>query len=207
MAELEPRYVLPSRRYFSEVITPGIHASVKYHISELLRSTHYVSVTTDIWSSTHSHHSFMSLTAHFILSSSMEKKHVMLSAWKFNETHCTDNISAAILSHIQSWEIEEKLVCVLRDNAANMIAGMRVANIPSLPCLAHSLQLIIKDGVLFQPAVQQLLSCARSIVGHYHRSNVAFQTFQKIQLQLGLPEHCLIQDVATRWNSSYYMLE
>jgi len=82
MAELEPRYVLPSQRYFSEVIIPGIHASVKYHISELLKSTDYVSVTTDIWSSTHSHHSFMSLTAHFILSSSMEKKHVMLSARK-----------------------------------------------------------------------------------------------------------------------------
>ena len=128
MAELEPRYVLPS---LSEIIIPGIHASVKYHISELLRSTDYVSVTTDIWSSTHSHHSFMSLTAHFILSSSLEKKHVMLSAWKFNETHCADNISAAILS--QSWEIEEKLVCVLRDNAANMIAGMRVAPYHALP--------------------------------------------------------------------------
>ena len=69
-------------------------------------------------------------------------------------------------------------MCVLRDNAANMIAGMHVANVPSLPCLAHTLQLIIKDGVLLQPAVQQLLSCARSIVGHYHRSNVAFQTFK-----------------------------
>ena len=101
MAELEPRYVLPSRRYFSEVIIPSMHANVKHHISELLSSTDHVSVTTDIWSSSHSHHSFMSLTAHFIVSS-MEKKHVMLSAWKFDQSHNADNISAAILSHIQS---------------------------------------------------------------------------------------------------------
>ena len=206
MALIEPRYTLPSRRYFSEVMIPAIYSKVKHHVSQLLSSTTYVSVTTDAWSSTYSHHSFMSLTAHFI-TDTMEKKDLMLSAWQFDESHTADNISVALLSHIQSWDIEEKLVCAVRDNAANMIAGMRVAHIPSLPCLAHSLQLIIKNGVFHQPAVQQLLSCARSIVGHYHRSNTAFQLFAKIQSQLDLPKHCLIQDVPTRWNSSYYMLE
>lgn len=32
MAELEPRYVVPSRRYLSDVIMPGIHAKVKHHV-------------------------------------------------------------------------------------------------------------------------------------------------------------------------------
>ena len=49
-----------------------------------------------------------------------------------------------------------------------MIAGMNCANLKSLSNFAHSLQLNIKDGVLTQPAVQQLLSTARSLVGHYH---------------------------------------
>ena len=30
---------------------------------------------------------------------------------------------------------------------------------------------------------------------------------REIQLKLGKPEKKLIQDVATRWNSTYYMLE
>ena len=60
--------------------------------------------------------------------------------------------------------------------------------------------------MLLQPAVVQLLSCARLIIGHYHRSNMAFNTFRQIQSQLNLPAHRLIQDVATYWNSSYYML-
>ena len=85
-----------------------------------------------------------------------------------------------------------KGVCVLRDNGSNMIAGMNIANMKSLSSLAHSLQLIIKDGILMQPAVQQLLNTARSLVGHYHCSNVAFQTFRQIQSQLKLPEHVLI---------------
>ena len=68
MAEVEPKYALPSRHYFSESVIPSIDAKVKYQVSELLKSTNYVTVTTDIWSIAYSHHSFMSLTAHFIIS-------------------------------------------------------------------------------------------------------------------------------------------
>ena len=207
VAALEPRFFLPSRRYLSEVVIPEVHAKVKHGITELLQSAKYISLTTDIWTSTNCHHSFLSLTAHFIACTSMEKKDVMLASWLFDECHTGANISAAILSHVQTWEIEEKAVCVVCDNAANMVSGLRTANVASLPCLAHSLQLIIKDGVLSQPAVVQLLNCARSLVGHYHRSNVAFNTFRQIQSQLNLLEHVLIQDIVTRWNSSYYMLE
>ena len=207
LAELEPRYVLPSRRQFSEVLIPEIFTKVKHRISDLLRLASYITLTTDIWSSTNCSHSFLSLTAHFIVESNMEKKDVMLCAWRFDESHTGNNISGAILSHVRQWDIEDKIVCVLRDNASNMVAAMNSANLKSLPCLAHSLQLIIKDGVLMQPAVQKLLTTARSLVGHYHRSNSSFQNFKKIQSQLNLPDHVLIQDVTTRWNSSYYMLE
>ena len=189
------------------MVIPEIYAKVKHKITELLQSAKYISLTTDIWTSTNCHHSFLSLTAHFIVCASMKKKDVMLTSWLLDESHTGANISATVLSRIQAWEIEEKVVCVVRDNAANMVSGLNIANLTSLPCLAHSLQLIIKDGVLLQPAVVQLLSCARSLVGHYHRSNVAFNTFRQIQSQLNLPAHVLIQDVTTRWNSSYYMLE
>ena len=74
VAALEPRYSLPSRRYLSEVVIPEIHAKVKHGITELLQSAKYISLTTDIWTSTNSHHSFLSLTAHFIVCTSMEKK-------------------------------------------------------------------------------------------------------------------------------------
>ena len=148
MANLEPRYSLPSRRYLSEVVIPEIHSKVKHRITELIQSAKYISLTTDIWTSTNCHHSFLSLTAHFIVCPSMEKKDVMLTLWLFDESHTGANISSAILSRMQSWEIEEKVVCVVRDNAANMFAGLNIVNVASLPCLAHSLQLIIKDGVL-----------------------------------------------------------
>ena len=145
VAELDSRFVLPSR--------PEIHAKAKFKVTELLQSTKYISMTTDIWTSTNCHHSFLSLTAHFVVPKTMEKKDIMLSAWQFDESHTGANISAAALSRIQEWDIEEKIVCILRDNASNMLSGLNIANITSLPCLAHTLQLIIKNGVLLQQSV------------------------------------------------------
>ena len=74
VAELDSRFVLPSRCYLSEVVVPEIHAKTKFKITELLQSTKYVSMTTDIWTSTNCHHFFLSLTAHFGVPKSMEKK-------------------------------------------------------------------------------------------------------------------------------------
>ena len=74
--------------------------------------------------------------------------------------------------------------------------------------LCHAFSAInCKGYVLTQLAIYQLLSTARSLVGHYHQSNPAFKTFCKIQSQLDLPEHELIEDLSTTWKSSYYMLE
>ena len=136
----------------------------------------------------------------------MKKKDVMLTSWLLDESHTGANVSATILSRIQAWEIEEKVLCVVQDNVDNKASGLNIANLTSLPCLAHSLQLIIKNGVLSQTAVVQLLRCVRSLVGHYHCSHVAFNTFRQIQSQLNLPAHVLIQDLTPHWNSSYYIM-
>ena len=164
VAELDSRFVLPSRRYLTEVVVPEIHAKAKFKVTELLRSTKYISMTIDIWTSTNCHQSFHNLTAHFVVPKTVEKKDVMLSAWQFDESHTGANISAAVLSRVQEWDIEKKIICILHDNASNMVSGLNIANITSLPCLAHTLQLIIKDGILLQQSVVQLLSCARSLV-------------------------------------------
>ena len=81
------------------------------------------------------------------------------------------------------------------------------SGVPSITCLAHSLQCVIHDGVLAQKDVQDLLAVGRKIVGHYKHSNVAFHLLQRIQAQLELKVCPLFQDEPTSWNSSYYMLK
>ena len=48
LAELEPRYVLPNCRQFSEVLIPEIFTKVKRGISELLSLVSYVTLTTEV---------------------------------------------------------------------------------------------------------------------------------------------------------------
>ena len=95
----------------------------------------------------------------------------------------------------------------MRDNGSNFVAGLRDAGIPNIPCLAHTLLLVVKDGCLAQPAVVDLTAKARKLVGHYKHSNIALQSLLKIQEQLGLSPKRLIQDEPTRWNTTFYMLQ
>ena len=72
------------------------------------------------------------------------------------------------------------MLYIMRDNRSNFVAGLRDAGIPNIPCLAHTLQLVVKDGCLAQPAVVDLTAKARKLVGHYKHSNIALQSLLKI---------------------------
>ena len=62
-----------------------------------------------------------------------------------------------ITNCLQALGIAEKLHVVVRDNGSNFVAGLRDDNIP---CLAHTLQLVVKDGCLAQPCVSALTAMA-----------------------------------------------
>jgi len=52
---------------------------------------------------------------------------------------------------------------------------------------------VIKDGCPAQPCVSTLTALGRKLVGHYNHSNLACEALQKIQEQLGCPQHRLIR--------------
>ena len=202
---LEPRYKLPSRRYFTEVAIPDMYQGVREAMLEFLDQVDYISCTTAIWSSV-AQDSMLSLTAHCVLSD-FNKISCVLQSAAFNDSYTGENIANLIITSLQSWNLEEKLVCIVRDNASSFVAGLRDADIPNIPCLSHTLQLVIDDGVLAQPCGVSLLAAGRRLVGHFKRSNVNVHALGRIQERLGLKKHRLIQDEPTRWNTSYYMLE
>jgi len=48
---------------------------------------------------------------------------------------------------------------------------------------------------------------ARKLVGHFKHSSSATSHLHDSQQEIGLPAHQLLQDVTTRWNSLYIMLD
>ena len=75
-----------------------------------------------------------------------------------------------------------------------------------LSCFCHTLQLCIKPS-LELPSVSKLVSKCRKLVGHFKHSTTITAEMGKRQKMLNVPEHQLIQDVPTRWNSTQLMLQ
>ena len=84
-----------------------------------------------------------------------------------------------------------------------MVKAMRLAEIDSISCFAHTLQLVVSDS---QRAVKDVLAISRSIVGKFRHSVLAQQQLEDQQEKFGVAHKKLIQDVQTRWNSTYNML-
>ena len=64
---LEPKYQMPSRKYFSETVIPSIARRIRVTIaSQLQKSAEYVSFTTDAWSSDVKSDALLGFTAHWV---------------------------------------------------------------------------------------------------------------------------------------------
>lgn len=109
---------------------------------------------------------------------------------------------------LDRWKIDKsKVHVILRDNAKNIKKGMDQLGVESRGCLAHTLQLIVHEGLLAQRSVSDALANARKIVGHFKHSPLAYSRLQDIQVELNMPPKRLLQDVQTRWNSTHYMVK
>jgi hypothetical protein len=193
---------------FTETVVPKIHDRVKNAVAKEIAGVRNMSFTTDIWSTAVNLHSLLSLTAHWI-NDSFERKSAVLNVKPFDGSHTGEYIAETFDAMFRSWQInkQDQVHLVVRDNASNMVKAMSDAKLPDLGCFAHTLQLVVNDGVLSQRAVIDLIATARKIVGHFRRSCLAYDQLREIQRNLGLPEHCLIQDEPTRWNSTLHMLQ
>ena len=85
---LEPRYKIPSRKYFTEKIFPKIIKGVKVEVDKILHSPNikYYSFTTDVWSTNTAHRCLLSMTAHWV-SDSYERLSAVLHVTLLEESH------------------------------------------------------------------------------------------------------------------------
>lgn len=117
-------------------------------------------------------------------------------------------ISDLIKEMLDGWKIPiSKVHVILRDNASNMKKAMDDLGVPSLGCVVHSLQLVVNEELLSQRSMNDAIASARKIVGHFKHSPLAYSRLEDIQRKFQTPLKHLQQDVKTRWNSTYYMIQ
>ncbi|KAJ8933315.1 hypothetical protein NQ318_017871 [Aromia moschata] len=75
------------------------------------------------------------------------------------------------------------------------------------PCIAHTLNLTVSEVLKCSEELIALLKKCRSLVGHFKHSVHGTNKLKEVQQQLNMPVLKVIQDVPTRWNSCYIMLQ
>nr|CAH7748444.1 unnamed protein product [Callosobruchus chinensis] len=198
---LNPNYELPSRKVLSNTLLNNAYEKVFEDIRIELQNVEYVSITTDGWTSLNNE-SFYAITCHFI-DDNCKLQSRLLSSFKFSGQHTSENITQQIQSILSQWEIQNKIVACITDNAANMVKAVRLANWWHIPCFAHSLNLIVQAGLL---EIAELLTNIKSIVEFFKHSSSATEKLQNMQKRMGFEVLKLKQDCPTRWNSTFDML-
>uniref|UniRef100_A0A1A8PAP4 Uncharacterized protein n=1 Tax=Nothobranchius rachovii TaxID=451742 RepID=A0A1A8PAP4_9TELE len=94
----------------------------------------------------------------------------VLETHTFHGTHTADNISLELKRITEEWGITEKVVAVVTDNGANMVAAVHKAGWRRHPCFVHTLNLIVKDSLKAVPEVVQVLERCSAIVSYFHHS-------------------------------------
>jgi len=199
---LNPGYSLPSRKTISKSIIPQLYEKTKDKIRVNLPNAQYVAFTTDGWTSINND-SFVALTVHFIDQTNCNLKTFLLGCYYFEKSHTASNLSDFLNNCFKEWDIAEKVKVAVSDSAANITAAINMnKNWRHIPCLAHSINLIAQSGL---DEIQYVHKKVKRLVEHFKRSSQAYAKLKNTQKQMGYDELKLIQDVSTRWHSTYDM--
>ncbi|XP_025411120.1 zinc finger BED domain-containing protein 1-like [Sipha flava] len=191
-----------SRKTVSKSILPQLYEKTREKVRNNLLNAKYISFTTDGWTSINND-SFIAVTVHFIDPEECVLKTFLLGCFNVVESHTAVNLSLFLNNCFKDWNITEKVKVAVSDNAANITSAIVMnQNWRHIPCLAHTLNLIAQSGL---GEIKRVHKKVKNIVEYFKRSTKA--KLKNAQKQMGYPELKLIQDVCTRWNSTYDMFQ
>ncbi|KAL5552402.1 hypothetical protein UlMin_002578 [Ulmus minor] len=178
-----------------------------------------VSLTSDLWSSCISD-GYMYLIAHFIDKEWRLQKRILNFCF-MPPPHTGVALSEKIFDLLCGWKIEGKLFSLTLDNASSndvsvealgsqlQLKGLLPCNgeFFHLRCCCHILNLVVQDGLKhIDRAIEKIRESVKYVKGSH--SQVRKQKFLDcVKLVSVGVKKGLRQDILTRWNSTYFMLD
>nr|CAH7739618.1 unnamed protein product [Callosobruchus chinensis] len=186
-------------------LIPELYQTEVGKLQQKLSAVDHVSVTTDLWTSDSTNH-YITVTIHFIDNAQLHASALQTSDVQGSQTG--SHLASELMDIFNQWHIAQKIATVVSDNGANIKSAINDhLHKHHHPCVAHTLNLSVKDGLGQNSELGVILQKCRNIVGHFKHSALAVQKLSKMQQQMNTPQLKMKQDVATRWNSTYIMLD
>ncbi|XP_059186901.1 uncharacterized protein LOC131969739 isoform X2 [Centropristis striata] len=200
---LNPKYQLPSRDQVLNTLIPSWYSEEKKRVIKELRQVSQAAVTCDWWTSFYHDH-YLTVTLHFIVRGQMKQK-VLRTKPVYDAQ--TDSVEAEQIGGIlEEFGVLDTVVGMTGDCAFSMDIAIMKSELRKLRCFAHTLSRAAQK-VYTSNTVTRWASRIRAVVVWIKRSPAAQTLLQEKQKLLNLPQHSLVLDVRTRWNSLYLMME
>ncbi|XP_064418954.1 zinc finger BED domain-containing protein 6-like [Latimeria chalumnae] len=226
MEVLEPRYQVPSGRFFSQKAVPELYEFVSNQVRNALKTSacNQIHITTDTWTSGQSI-DYMIITAHWACFQSPPGQSGTTSSttttappYRMEATLCVTALekghigaknSECLKKPFNQWLTPCYLSpgFIVSATGSNIVKSIKDGDYEHIPCFTHCINLLLQEFLQDHLAVKTMLSLARKICSHISHSSKAQKIFQELQRSNGLPLLRLKQEVSAQWTSTYYMLE
>ena len=163
--ELDPRYVLPKSDTIRNELLPKIYSDVMNQVQDILDKVQFVTLTTDGWTSVASD-KYNAFTVHFIDWSQPEPEMTskILECAPFGKKSTGVELEREVRRVTDRFNITSKVVQTVADNASDIKLALKLFGVPSIGCVAHTLNLAVKQAMKSCEAIKNLKEKLTKIV-------------------------------------------
>ncbi|KFM08923.1 Zinc finger BED domain-containing protein 1 [Aptenodytes forsteri] len=206
----DPRYELPSRKYFCTKAIPEKYNAIREIVLKELTEVLWCGISTDMWRSENQNRSYVTVAVHFLSSSPANCLAVnsrCLKTFEVPEDNTAETITRVLYETFIEWGINTKVFGATTDYSKDIVKACSLLDIPvQMPCLGHTFNAGIQQA--FQlPKLCSLLARCRKLVEYFQQSTVAMYMLSEKQKQQNILHCMLVSDRVSWWGSTLAMLQ
>ncbi|XP_046408026.1 zinc finger BED domain-containing protein 4-like isoform X2 [Ischnura elegans] len=175
MAELEPKYSLPSASFFSGQVIPEMYEKMiekrRKEYEMLIKECKWCSLSVDRWTSRGESSAHLSITCHHFAESS-GVSHQFLGVRHLPGKQSGQDIHRTIVSALEEWgfDTSKTQMYVVTDSSRELQAAASSAKIPwtVIQCFSHGMHLVVRGAMDEMPGFADLAQKARDVSHRYN---------------------------------------
>ena len=202
---LDKRYTIVARKTLRDSILPKVYNERKSALFMDLAKVDHVGITTDQWTS-RANEGYTTVTCHYT-KDDWTLASPVLATRSSGERHTGENMAEELVEIFNEFGISKKVTAVVTDNAKNAKKAVRITEKEWHPCFAHTLNLIVSHALEDDESAATDIQNVKNIALFFKQSVQATQELKKLHEKNGTQFKKIKNDVKTRWNSTFLMLQ